>query len=113
MAIVSDNLVTSGLRGKFGQSFVFRKLRGKTVVSHAPGQQDRSKETTAQRATRTAFADASRWAKAVLLDPEKKTYYQQRAKAWNLPNAYTAAIREYMQSARGSNLVMQEQTGPT
>jgi hypothetical protein len=98
MAIVSDNLVTSGLRGKFGEFFVFRKLRGKTVVTLAPGKQDKRKETAAQRGTRTAFAEASCWAKAILLDPEKKTYYQQRAKAWKLPNAYTAALKDYMRN---------------
>jgi hypothetical protein len=47
-------------------------MRRKTFASRAPGKQDKRKETVAQRATRTAFAEASRWAKNVLLDPDKK-----------------------------------------
>jgi hypothetical protein len=32
----------------------------------------------------------------MLHDPQKKGYYQQQAKRRKLPNAYTAAIAEYM-----------------
>ncbi len=96
MATVSGNDLTSGLRGKIGQLMVFRVIRGKTYVSRAPRKADKSKETVAQRNTRITFKEASQWAKTVLLDPAKKEYYQQRAKEWNLTNAYTAAVKDYM-----------------
>lgn len=101
MAIVWDNTLTSGLRGKFGHLSVFRSMRGKTFVSRAPGKQDKCKETQAQRSTRVTFAEASRWAKTVLLNEEKKIYYQQLAREWKLPNAYTAAIKEFMCKREG------------
>jgi hypothetical protein len=40
------------------------------------------------------------WAHEVLCDPDKKKYYEQRAKALKLPNAYTAAIRDYMRNVK-------------
>jgi hypothetical protein len=96
MAIVFDNLLTLGLRGKFGELMVFRRVRGKTILSHAPTKPDKSKESTAQRLTRTTFKEASRLAKIAVLDPEKKKYYMERAKEWNLTNAYTAAVKDFM-----------------
>src|SRR5689334_16260192 len=96
MATVSGNMLTTGLRGKIGHLLVFRSIRGKTFASHAPRKPDKSKETIAQRRTRTTFRDASRWAKLILLDPLKKEFYLQKAKEWGLTNAYTAAIKEYM-----------------
>jgi hypothetical protein len=105
MAIVDDNPLTIGLRGKFGKMFVFRKMNGKTFASRAPGKQDKTKETAPQRKTRTNFRDAALWAKATLSNPEKKAYFQKRAKALALPNAYTAAVKEYliMHSQRAKN----------
>ena len=44
------------------------------------------------------FREASRWARLTLTDPEKRQHYQQRAQAEKLPNAYTAAVKEYMRS---------------
>lgn len=79
MATVSGNVITSGLRGKIGELLVFRVLRGKTVVSRAALKPDKSKETAAQRATRTMFREASQWARVALMDPERRQYYQQRA----------------------------------
>jgi hypothetical protein len=35
-----------------------------------------------------------------LRDLEKKVYYQQRAKALKLPNAYTAAVTDYMRKPK-------------
>jgi hypothetical protein len=96
MAIVFDNPLTLGLRGRFGELMVFRVVRGKTVVSHAPKKPAKSKETVEQRLTRTTFKEASRLAKNAMLDPEKKAYYKERAKEWNLTNAYTAAVKDFM-----------------
>jgi Glycosyl transferase family 8 C-terminal len=96
MAQVSGNMLTTGLRGKIGKLLVFRLIRGKTFASHAPCKPDKSKETVAQRQTRTRFKDASQWAKKVLLDANTLAYYKQRAKALELPNAYTAAIKDYL-----------------
>ena len=100
MATVIDNDITMGLRGMIGREFVFRSMNGKTYVSRAPRKQDKSKETPRQRLTRTTFKEASAWAKRTLLDPERKTYYLQQARELKLPNAYTAAIQDYMRRRR-------------
>lgn len=99
MAKVSNNIIISGLRGRVGNQLVFRLVNGVTIVSRAPEKSDRRKETEAQRKTRTTFRTASQWAKAQLVNPEKKCYYIRLAKAWNLTNAYTAAVKDYMCNA--------------
>lgn len=104
MATVSGNMLTSGIRGKIGDMFVFRQIGGKTFVSRSPRKPDRRRESAAQRNTRTTFKDASRWAKSLLCVPEKKAYYKKRAQEWKLTNAYTAAIKDYMMSAQSKTI---------
>ena len=98
MAKVSDNDITTGLRGMVGRHLVFRNVGGKTFVSRAPRKPDKKKETAAQRRTRSTFSDASRWAKLTIVDPQKREYYRKRAKEWNLTNPYTAAVKDHMLS---------------
>lgn len=100
MATVRTNDLIDGLSGKLGNALVFRTMRGKTHVSLPACKPDKKKESSAQRNTRSTFKEAAEWAQTILLDPEKKTYYKQRAKALKLPNAYTAAITDYMRKAK-------------
>lgn len=101
MAHVSDYAITDGFRGKFGKMFVFRSLRDKTVVSRAATKKVIS-HSEKQRATRIRFRDASAYAKKALQNPEKKTFYEERARRLNLPNAYTAAVTDYLRPAKVS-----------
>lgn len=94
MAIIRNNILVENLRGMIGDQLVFRRLRGKTVVSHKPGAPGTQSEK--QRENRRRFRHATKYAKFVLNDPAKKAYYQQKARKLNLPNAYTAAITDYM-----------------
>ena len=112
MATVANNDLTRGLRGRIGKWFVFRMVRGKTIVSHAPRKPDLLKQSAAQRQTRNTFREAAAWAVRILLDPAKKQHYADLAKAQSLPNAYTAAVREYMRgvAARTELLHHSEQT---
>jgi hypothetical protein len=96
------NDITSGLRGKFGEYFVFRIMRGKTFVSRRGRKPGKGTETVAQRSTRDTFRRASAWAKEILLVPQQKEYFRERAKQLNLPNAYTAAVKEFMIRNSGS-----------
>lgn len=100
MATVASNELLKGLSGKFGDVLLFKTLRGKTFVSAPARKPDKRKETEAQRNTRSTFRQATQWAQTILHDPEKKAYYQQRAKALKLPNAYTAAITDYMRKPK-------------
>lgn len=96
MAIVFNNDLTQGLRGRVGKTIVFRAVGGRTVVSRAPRKPDLRKQSVAQRRTRANFKEASAWAVRTLVDAEKKLYYQRRAELQGLPNAYIAAVRDYM-----------------
>jgi hypothetical protein len=97
MAIVQNNLVTKGFSGSFG-SIVFKQLRGKTIITSKPSKV--VKQSTLQRENRTRFKAASAWAKAQMLDTDKKAYYVRKAKKLKLPNAYTAAVCDYMRKGK-------------
>ena len=109
MATITNNDLVKGFRGKFGNDLVFRTMRGKTFASPPASKNINKKESEAQRSTRVNFQNATQWAQITLLDPEKKAYYKQRAKALKLPNAYTAAITDYMRKAK----VVKKQFGNT
>src|SRR4051812_45348700 len=96
MAIIASNGLVNGFRGKLGDSLVFKTMRGKTFVNTPARKPSKKKESVAQRGTRVTFKQASEWAQVILLDPQQKAYYQQRAKKLKLPNAYTAALTDYM-----------------
>ena len=117
MATTTANALIKGFRGKFGNDVVFRTMRGKTFASPPARKPVKRKESEAQRNTRSTFRKAAEWAQITLLNPEKKLYYQQRARALKLPNAYTAAITDYMRKAKVSktqerNTVMYRITKP-
>jgi len=97
MAIVATNPLLNGISGRLGKNLVFKILRGKTIVTSRPLLPTRESEQ--QRANRDKFKRASVWAKAELMHPGKKQHYQDRANKLKLPNAYTAAIKDYMSRA--------------
>jgi hypothetical protein len=100
MATVATNPLINGLSGMLGKSLVFKNLRGKTIVTHAPAAPKRQSDQ--QKVNRGKFREASMWAKEVLLDPKAKAYYQLKARKLKLPNAYTAAITDYMRKPKVS-----------
>ena len=109
MAILITNPIVNGFSGMLGKSLVFKNLRGKTILSTKP--RPATAQSAQQRANRSKFREASMWAKATLLiDPEMKAYYQKKAKKMKLPNAYTAAIADYMRSARVQEISKREGT---
>jgi hypothetical protein len=93
MATVYRNALTRDISGAIG-NIVFRQIRGKTIVCNKPDRL--SKQSKQQRENRSRFKAATYWAKAQMLDPEKKAYYWRKAKKLKLPNAYTAAVSDYM-----------------
>ena len=96
MAIIKNNALIEGISGMLDNK-VFKQVRGKTIVcNRAPKPVTQSDQ---QKKNRDRFREASLWAKTILLEPDKKAYYQKKAKKLNMPNAYTAAIADYMRSA--------------
>jgi len=101
MATVRTNPILNGLSGMLGKTIVFKNLRGKTIMANRPSPPQKQSEQ--QKTNRSKFRDASCWARMILLDPQKKDYYLKKAKKLKLPNAYTAAITDYMRSPRLSD----------
>jgi hypothetical protein len=95
MAVVQNNPIVEGLSGQFG-SLVFRQVRGKTLMAPMPKVNKKKKQSEAQRATRSKFRLATQFARKAMNNPEQKQYYVVKAKKLKLPNAYTAAITDYM-----------------
>ncbi len=54
------------------------------------------RETELQKIYRARFAEASRYAKEALRDIDTYEYYKRKAKKLGVPNAYTAAITDFM-----------------
>ena len=97
MAIIKTNALIDGISGRSG-NHVFKQLRGKTIMCKRPSKP--TKQSDHQKENRDRFKKASQWAKDVLLDPDKKAYYQKKARKMELPNAYTAAIADYMRGVK-------------
>ena len=96
MAIVNTNNMIDGISGMVGD-YVFKQVRGKTIMCSRPPKP--VTQSNQQRENRDRFRKASQWAKTILLEPDKKAYYQKKARKLDLPNAYTAAIADYMRNA--------------
>jgi hypothetical protein len=93
MATVATNPIINGLSGMLGKNLVFKRWGDKTIVASYTKPKKQSEQ---QKQNRSKFREATHWAKMILKDPVRKTYYQKQAKKLGLPNAYTAAITDYM-----------------
>jgi hypothetical protein len=98
MATLRRNPIINGASGMFGDALVFRYRRGKTIIAKRPRLP--KKQSEQQKTNRSKFRQATMWAQIVLEKPERKEYYRKKAKKLNLPNAYTAAITDYMRSPK-------------
>ncbi len=86
------------IRGAVGD-LIFRNYNGKTIVSARPVYKNET-NTEARRQARGRFSDATQFASHAMQNPAKKAYYQQKARQLKLPNAYTAAITDYLRKAK-------------
>lgn len=102
MATIKNNPLTERFSGMLGDVIVFRQMRGKTVVANRPRAPKRQSER--QKQNRERFREATQFAHAAMLDADKKKYYSARAQKLNLPNAYTAAITDYLRKPQISKV---------
>lgn len=107
MAISVNNPLTRGLSGMFGNLVVFRNIRGKTIMANRPCKP--RKQSELQRENRMRFREATVFAKAAIQDVQKKEYYRNKARNMKLPNAYTAAITDYMRRPVGREITVQSE----
>jgi hypothetical protein len=97
MAIATSSL-HRGFKGATGD-FLFRNYNGKTVVSPRPVYRNET-NTEARRRVRDHFREATFYAHSAMERVKERSYYEQKAKQLKLPNAYTAAITDYLRKAK-------------
>lgn len=95
---IATGTITRNLRGAVGD-LIFRNYNGKTVVSPRPVYKNES-NTPARKQARGQFRDATWFARTAMSNVKLKAYYTQKAKQLKLPNAYTAAITDYLRKAK-------------
>ncbi|MEJ1239069.1 hypothetical protein WBG78_13120 [Chryseolinea sp. T2] len=93
MSFVENNPLLKGHRGMLGSTLVFRQVNGRTVISARPKKRD--KPTAHQLKTKAKFMLAVEYAKAQMSIPELKEIYKKAVNK-NIPNAYTAALKDYL-----------------
>jgi hypothetical protein len=101
MAIATSSL-HRGFRGATGD-FLFRNYNGKTVVSLRPVYRNET-NTEARRKARDLFRETTFYAHDAMERVKERSYYEQKAKQLKLPNAYTAAITDYLRKAKARAL---------
>jgi hypothetical protein len=111
MARSINNILTKGLSGMVGKQLVFRTWNGKTFISVAPKKP--KKQSPLQKENRSKFKMATVFAKSMMKDPVKKAEYKEIAKKLKLPNAYTAAITEYMRKPEIKEVDTTDYSGKT
>lgn len=94
MAHIDNNPILSALRGRVG-NLVFRRVGDKTFVSQRPIRKSET-QSPRQIAARAKFGAASRYAKEALKNLDIRERYEAIAREADLPNAYTAAVRDFM-----------------
>jgi len=97
MAIATSMLHRS-FKGAIGD-FIFRTYNGKTVVSLRPVYKNET-NTEARLKARNRFREATNYASSAMESIKQKSYYTQKARQLKLPNAYTAAVTDYLRKAK-------------
>jgi hypothetical protein len=109
MAQSKNNPLTKGLSGMIGNSVVFRTVNGKTIISNRPSKP--KFQSALQKENRTKFSRAVAFSKRMMSDPIAKEKYGSIAKQEGLPNAYTAAVTEYMRKPEIQDIDIAQYTG--
>lgn len=103
MAIVYDNIFTTGLNGKVGRQIVFRYRNGVTYVSKYPTFT--KAKTEAQKKQISRFREAVLHAKTMLNDSEIYAIYAEKAAQASKPvTAYNMAIADYLHAPEIHNI---------
>lgn len=103
MALVHDNDMTLGLRGKVGKQFVFRKFGRKTIAARKSAPS--GEMTEKQQLHRQRFRSAAHYAKVSLLVPALNAEYSAIAKQREYPSAFAAALGDYLKPTQITEIV--------
>lgn len=97
MARLVLNDLVEGFSGTIGK-IVFKQYYGKTYIARKAAKP--TKQSEQQRNNRLKFKMATEYARKMMNDDAMKSYYKKMATQLELPNAYTAAITDYMRKPK-------------
>jgi len=109
MARVSNNIITQGLSGTIGGTLVFRQVGGRTIVSAAPRESEKT-PTPGQQAHQERFQQATLYAKAQIRDAASKAEYEA-VRTDGGANAYAIAVADFMQAPNIREVDLNAYTG--
>lgn len=93
MSKIENNPATNKMRGMLGGTIVYRQVNNVTICSTRPKKRD--KPTEHQIKTKGKFLKAVEYAKQQMALPEMKALYQKAVNS-RIPNAYTAALKDFL-----------------
>lgn len=93
MSKAENNPLLKHQSGMIGRTMVIRQVNGRTIISNAPRKRDQP--TAHQLKTKEKFMRAVDYARRQMAVPEIKALYQKAVNR-DLPNAYTAALKDYL-----------------
>ena len=94
MANTHLNALTKKYSGKFGDQFVFRNVNGRSILAALPDRKN-TPASEAQLLVRRKFANAARYAKQILLNPDMLIAYMAKANS-NGQSAHIVAMTDYL-----------------
>ena len=107
MAHTKYNSITHGYRGLFG-NVVFRWVYGQSVMQSRPDFSN-VRWSKAQKVNRKRFGEAMAYAQKAIEDPEKKLFYEKKAK--RRCSACNMAVSDYMLKSKIESINLDEYHG--
>ena len=107
MAKVESSVLLQHIRGKIGKQVVIKQYADKTVITAYP-QTVRRKPGYVKKVFEDRFADAIKYAKAIICNRELKQAYQAKMKPGQ--RVYNYAISEYLTRLRENDKRLLQQS---
>ena len=99
MANANNSIITGKLNGSIGKQLVFRDWQGKTIVAKSPKSR-RGGPSAAQVETQVKFLVASRYAKAILENPDQSLAAAYAAMLKPRQTVYSRAMQDFMSAPK-------------
>jgi hypothetical protein len=110
MANSNNSLITGKFRGSLGKQLVFRDWAGKTIVAKSPASR-KGAPTAAQEETLQKFQLASRYAKAILQNPDQSLAQAYANALKPRQNVYSRAMEDFLSSPVVKSIDTRNYTG--
>lgn len=110
MAHSNNSIIVGKLNGTLGKELVFRDWDGKTIVAKYP-KRKKTDPTLPQAALRERFLLGTRYAKAILKDPDPGMKEAYAAVVKPRQNVYTRALEDFMTPPVVSNINLRNYNG--